>query len=507
MSSIRLDVYSHFIKVTGFSPKGKEALLQFCRGIAQYGLVRVGHNRFTKQMIRVFVGVTADRSEFHFHFNQYKDLVGHLQACGFNINEIKTVVHPASPGVDVDLTLINGIVERDYQVPIGQYIVDNGHIKALTLQTGKGKTACALIAASRIGKRTLLSIKGMYVDKWTEDVATAYGLKSGELMVVKGGKQLRAIIELAKAGEMHAKFIIITNKTLQMFLQDYERFNGSNQAYGCSPVELFELLGIGFYIRDEVHQDFHLNFRLDLYTHVSKTLNLSATLDPDDPFIRRMYETAYPLSMRYQGGTYDKYIAVEALTYSLNDTKRVRWQNFSRKSYSHVIFEQSLMKQPVYLNNYLDLITKIVHQSYVSVREAGQRMLIFAATKEMCTIIQSHLRKRYHDLKIGRYLSEDEYEILLNSDISVSTLKSAGTAVDVPGLRVTLMTDALGSRQLNEQALGRTRRLKDWPHITPKFLYLVCLQIPKHVEYHTKKYDIFKGKVISHKEFNTGMRV
>ena len=120
MSSIRLDVYSHFIKVTGFTPKGKEALLQFCRGIAQYGLVRVGHNRFTKQMIRVFCGVTADRSEFHFHFNQYKDLLSHLQACGFNLNEIKSVVHPAAPGVDVELKLRSDIQERDYQIPIGK---------------------------------------------------------------------------------------------------------------------------------------------------------------------------------------------------------------------------------------------------------------------------------------------------------------------------------------------------------------------------------------------------
>jgi hypothetical protein len=88
--------------------------------------------------------------------------------------------------------------------------------------------------------------------------------------------------------------------------------------------------------------------------------------------------------------------------------------------------------------------------------------------------------------------------VLERSDIGVSTVLSAGTAVDIKNLRYNLMTTAIDSQQSNEQTLGRTRLLKDWPDITPRFRYFVCSSIEKHMLYHRNKLDYFKGKVKSH---------
>ena len=368
-------------------------------------------------------------------------------------------------------------------------------------------TFCELKAIYERKVRTVCIIKGMYVEKWKEDYIGAFGNNKTELMVIRGSKDLKNLIELAQAGELVANFIIITNTTMYNYLYEFERFNGDH-SYGCDPIDFYPTLKAGIRLVDEVHQDFHLNFRMDLYTHIDVVHSLSATMEPDDPFIRKMYELAYPLDTRFKGIPFDKYISVKALTYTLNDPKRLKWQNWIRRSYSHVIYEQSLIKNPLILKNYLGLIKLIVENSFIKKRKPGQKMIIFAATVEMCTIITKYLRDIYTTIGIVRYTSDDEYEDLLAADISVSTLKSAGTALDIPGLMITLLTDNVNSRQANDQVLGRTRKMKgEWADVTPEFLYLVCNSIPKHLEYHQKKMSIFADKVLSHQTMETGIRV
>lgn len=498
---MRLDVYSHNVKVSGFTRPGKEVLLEYCRSLAQYGLTRVGHgrnSRFVNAMLRVYTAVTADRAEFRFHVHQLNDFLDHLAANGYPKHRLDIHFHLPKPGAAVAFKMNEKFVPKDYQVPVIDYMVSEGHSKVVTLQTGKGKTFCALSATVKLATRTMLVIKGMYVDKWIEDVKDALGLKPGELMTVRGSAHLKALIQLAQAGELEAKFIICTNKTMYNFLQTYEKFNGEMADYGCSPAEFYETCGIGLRIFDEVHQDFHLNYRQDLYTHVPKTISLSATLVSDDPFMNKMYGIMFPQGMRFAGIAYHKYIAATALTYRFFEPNRVRYKSKGRGSYSHVELEEYLMKHKDMLQRYFQMIKHIADVTYIRKAVPGQKLLIFAATVDMCTLLREFLQKQYASYKVSRYVSEDEYENLLSSDITVSTVLSAGTAVDVPGLRIVLMTTALGSRQANDQALGRLRELKDWPDITPEFYYLVCLDIEQHLKYHDMKKENFADKVLSH---------
>lgn len=508
---IRLDVYSHNVKVTRFTIRGKESLLSYCRNLAEYGLKMVGYKKFVREMLRVYASATKDRTEFRFHRNNLEELIGHLKEWGYREEQMEIVYHDIYVPKPATFTMDPKFTSRDYQIPIIDYMSrvnedGSADTKIVTLQTGRGKTFCLLSAVARLGKRVVLVIKGMYVEKWIGDVKEAFGCKPGELMVVRGSKDLRAIIDLAQAGELEASFIIITNKTLYNYLKHYERTKNKDKLYGCNPEVLFETLGVGIRAIDEVHQDFHLNFRLDLYTHVPKTISLSATMISDDAFMNRMYETMFPMDIRFKGIAYDKYIAVKALFYRASNIRQIRFMG-KRRNYSHVVFEQSLMKNRKLLQKYLDMIAEIVSVGYISKREPGQKMLVFCATVDMCTLVSKHLQELHSKLDVRRYVSDDEYEDLLTADISVSTIKSAGTAVDVPDLRVCLLTDALSSRQANEQTVGRLRRLKRWPDTTPEFLYLVCEDIPQHVRYHNQKEEFLADKVLSQKIYNLGTRL
>jgi hypothetical protein len=134
-------------------------------------------------------------------------------------------------------------------------------------------------------------------------------------------------------------------------------------------------------------------------------------------------------------------------------------------------------------------------------------MIVYCATVDLCTKVTEALTFRCPQLLVQRYTSDDDYEEMIKADLIVSTIKSLGTAIDVPGLRIILMTDAINSSQANIQAIGRLRRLKDFPDVTPEFLYLVNLDIPKHVEYHQNKIETFKSRVLSHKVITTNFKV
>lgn len=510
MSNFQFDIYTHHVCVSGFNTFGYQALNEFCRRhLTQYGLVPVGYNKFERKPIKVYAARLADRSQFRFHINNFQLLKEHLINEGkFNPDNFVVNYHEVPAPAICEFHIDRKFQPFDYQIPIIDYIVENGKIKAVILQTGQGKTLIMLMAARKMGYRVVIVIKGMYVDRWLTDLKGVMGLKKGELLVCRGSKDLKNLITMAKNNELEAKVIVITNRTLYFYYDSYERFNGDHGLYGCDPHEFFGLIKAGVRVIDEVHQDFHFNFKMDLYSNIPKIVSLTATLVSDNRFVNKMYEVAYPVSQRFAGLEYRKYIVAKALMYTLEDPNRLRY--ISRmKTYSHAEFEKSLMRKenkPI-LGRYIGMINTITYESFARVMEPGQKMLIFCATIEMCTLVQKELKLRYPDLYIGRYVEEDKYDELLNSDITVSTILSAGTAVDIPGLRITLMTTALSSSQANEQALGRTRELKKWPDTNPEFLYLVCEDIPKHVEYHEKKVKHFEGKVLAHQVLSLGLKI
>lgn len=502
---VRFDLYSHHIKVTGFGRPIKDALLEYCRTIAQYGLKKVGR-RFIKAMTKVFVGVTRDREEFHFHIHELDDIVKHLGRHGFNQKQIWFVHHPLYTPPTVEYDYIDKRAPRDYQAPIIDYITDPGKTKVVTLDPGRGKTFIALSAIQRLQMRAFFCIKPMYLEKWVGDAEEAFRFKRGELLVIQGTKNLQVLMNLAAEDALDAKIILCSNATFYLYLKQYEIYKEGIKDLGYSllPHEFFEKMGVGIRVIDEVHQDFHLNYRQDLYSHVPKTLSLSGTLESDDRFINKMYNLMFPPDSRYNDNDRDVYMTVEALVYTMvNAEDRISFMNKALKSYSHIKFEQSIMKRKTILTAYIDMICDIVLKRFVRGRLSGMKIVIYHSTVDMCTITAKELTRRHPTLKVTRYVSEDDYSEMLECDVIVSTLKSLGTAIDVPGLRTVLMTDALGSRQANLQAAGRLRKLKDWPDVSPEFLYLVNTDIQKHRDYHVKKQEIFRGRVLAHRETMT----
>lgn len=504
---VTIKVYSHSLVVTYTKAEIRNCLLMFCRNLVTIGFKKVGY-KWVRGIDKVFAGSTKDRSEFSFHRNQLESLIQFLSNSGIDRNFINVTVQPLYRPLSIKLDYIDERLPKDYQAPIIDYILEKGNTKVVTLQPGRGKTFIALSVMRELSTRTFFCIKPRYIEKWIDDLNEAFNLEKEDIVVIKGSINLKKLMNQYE--DLTAKVIICSNATYHQYLKTYELWGKQikQSGFAFAPIEFCKRLKIGFRVIDEVHQDLYNNYRQFLYSHVPKTLSLSGTLESDERTINRIYQTLFPTDIRYKELAPDVYIEANALFYSIpNAEHRIRFINHALNSYSHIRFEQSILKQKSLLIAYIKMIYSIVETYYLNKAVKGQKMIIYCSTIEMCNLVLDYLTKKVKRFEVSRYVGEDNYEEMLKSELIVSTIKSLGTAIDILNLRVILMTDALASRQANLQASGRLRRMKDYPEVTPQFLYLVCRDIKKHKEYHRHKKILFTSRVLSHNEIQLDHRL
>lgn len=366
-------------------------------------------------------------------------------------------------------------------------------------------TFCALSAACRIGGKILVSIEARFFNLWSE----AFDGKkkvvdidpSKEVVYIQGSKDLKKAMQMVEAGLLDdVKVFICSSRTLINFIEAYEKFNGElDGVYPCSPHELYELFDIGSRIKDEVHLSLWANFKEELYLHVGKSFSLSATLE-DGTFLDRVLAVMFPKEIRSPEVEYLKYIDVYSLMYALEKPDQVKTSHRGSTDYSHNAYEDYILKNRKMFASYSQIMVDWLREEYLSIRKDKQRACIFVSSVEMATAIWKVLEKAYPNVSFARYAASagDIYDEAKQANVLITTVQSFGTGFDLEDLIASLMTTNLRSQKTNLQVLGRLRVLKNYPGQTPKFYYLICSDIRKHMAYHEEKKLQFNGKVKSH---------
>jgi len=380
---------------------------------------------------------------------------------------------------------------RDYQKLYIKAIVNNKVPRILVdLYTGYGKSLIATMSSVKRGKRFGLLILPRYINKWINDLKEYTDIKDDELYVVKGSDSIRYLSTASKKDLEKIKVFIFSLTTMREYMKKYldinEEFN-----YDLSPEEFVKKLGIETIVSDETHQEFHNIFSLVTLLDVKFVLALTATLVTTNNREKKIQELLFPNNYRLSGIIeYKKYIELYPIAYNLSIARRLKVE--TKYGYSHVKFEDKIKKYPSVLNNYLDMIYFTTGKFYLPHKQEGDKCLIFASTVDMCITIRDYLREKIKDLKINKYTAEDDYSIIEESDIIISTLGSAGTALDIKNLITVIQTVAIKSITANIQSLGRLRRLNNKK---VRFVYLYSPDIKKHLEYHKERLKIFKDRV------------
>ena len=369
-------------------------------------------------------------------------------------------------------------------------------------------TAMSQEIVFRRGVRTGIILSPRYMPGWRSSLLNFFGMEPGDVIEIRGNAKedpphpdiprysMLEFQTLVEQGELDFKIALFSLNMFQRYIADYEK-NNCVAPYAFHPAEFWEKTGIGLLIHDECHEALHFLFKVKCYANIPEIIYLSATAVSDDPFIEQMLYLMYPKESRYAKGEYKKYIAVNAVTYRLRSTDKVRYKGFGG-AYSHTIFEQSIMKNKQLKLAYFNFIYTVIIKGFMNQYQEGMKMLVYCATVDMCKSLSHYLSERIPELEIGPYTAEEDFTVLLDNDISVTTVKSAGTGIDLPDLVMTFMTLAMGSRTGNIQVLGRLRQLKGkFEGMTPTFWYLVCTSIEAHRKYHQRKVEFFSDKVLT----------
>jgi hypothetical protein len=351
-------------------------------------------------------------------------------------------------------------------------------------------TALGLMTIGHKKVRTVLLMSSRYIPIWMASIGWVLGLTENDVWVVRGSEALRKLIVSAKAGELDKPLIFISISTMRNYIKEYLRTEEGIE--GVTPTELWEVLGAGIRIIDEAHENPHALALLNIHTHLPLSLYLSGSLTSDDPFINKQYQKMFPDADRFTKGRTNQHAEVYNLKYRLSDSTKIKYMG--HKGYSHVAFEQSLMKKTRAFKSYYQLILDTLLTYYVESYKPGQKALIFCATTACCYSVAQRLIEdlREYGLLVSDFVASHAEEVLHEHDVVVTTPTSAGTGKDIKDLAVCISTVALSSTQRNIQMLGRLRPMKSYPDISPKYIYLTCTNIEKHLQYDHKRKEVFR---------------
>lgn len=495
MSLFTLTTASHFFKLSSLSPRAKSIALEFARRFVRYKVEKQPNGRFLPTMVNVYAASTADRSEFRFHINTIDDFREFIKQRYITPELFTEDKKELLPATDIDLIIKPEWTLRENQIDLFKYLMDTeaNPKKFVGAQTGFGKSLLGTKACIENGKRIVVIVRAMYVQKWVDDFKKYSNSEADDIVVIRGSASLQALLMLAENKELKAKIIIISSTTMQGWIKDYELSEKEtlDAGYACLPEDFFNHIGAGIRMIDEVHLEFHLFFKIDMYTNVAKSISLSATLLNNDKFLETIYQVAYPPKDRYQTLGLDRYIDSFAFLYHIKTYRKFNTTEYGSHNYSHGAFEKSILRDKDFTANYLALIQHIVNIGYIETYKPTQKFAVFCSSIKMCTVVTDFLKAQYPKLDVRRYVEDDPYENLLDADIRVTTVLSGGTAHDVANLVGVLLTISLSSIQANIQVLGRLRKL---PDVTPRFYYFSSLDIPKHLKFHEEKVRMLKER-------------
>lgn len=461
-----------------------------------YTITEKGFSQAQGDKEKLYAGKIKNRAVWQLHNNQFVHLYHYLKDINYKLVIDQKYDERNYLAVEADMRVRDGWVLRDDQIPVGEFILnDPTKSKLVPLATGSGKTFVSLHCIAQLKKRLAIVVVPKYMDKWVSDVATIHEATTKDVMTVNGSKHIKVLVQMAKDGTLEHDYFIFSNRTLANFIDEYEQDPElCVDMYGCSPIELFPLLGIGNLLIDEVHEQFWSIFKIVIYSNVKFQIGLSATLLSEEAVVRRAHKVMFPSECVYGDSMIKKYADVYAVAYGMQEHRKkvVKTTNYGSNNYSHIAYEQSITKRPELLEIYYRLINTTIEEYYLPDYQPKDKLLIFVATIQFATQLTAYLKKKYPDKLVNRYCDDDPYENLMTGEIIVSTVLSSGTAVDIPHLRVVIQTVSISSPVSNIQSLGRLRKLKDRD---VKFVYLYCENIGKQKDYHMKRVELFKDRV------------
>ena len=463
MRKIRIVINNFNYVVTLPSMQYKPIISYMLARLSTYGF-RYDYRlkRAVRQLDKVYAGIIDHKLEYRFHINTLKNFMLTLGNNGIGKDMIDIsrngLFKPASLGLSINPEYILRPHQEDYESILLQ---DDGQVfKLVDLIMGGGKSLIAMSTVTKVNMRTMILVLPKFIEKWKGDVLELTNVKKEDIAVIQGGNKLTKIVNEFISGEAKYKFIIVSIRTIHNYIKAYENNTDEDEfEYPITPDMFLETMKVGVVVNDETHMEFHSVFRAALYFDTHRFIGLSATLEDNDRTQTKMYNIMFPEGARISGLLEHKpYVHVHAVRYELSDIKYI---NYKRpQGYSHNLYEQSILHNNIFLRGYLKMVEHYVKIGHMERKSKGDKCLVYVASVRMATLMANRFADLYPELDVRRYIEEDPYDNIMEADLTVTTVLSAGVALDIPNLTTLISTISVRSVKSVKQLYGRLRPIK-----------------------------------------------
>lgn len=499
-----IDVYNFFFKVLPSSARARQVIVEYLATLVEHKLTKV-RGKWSMQPDCTYAAKDFLRGRYHLHINVYEDFLNFLEERRFLPADILINTHPVPEGKRVELKVVDAFQPRDNQVPIIQHCTTIGKQSSIGSQPGSGKTIMFMFVAAAFGTRFVMRSLGGFAGRWEEAFVKYLGLTKEEYRICCGAKALFKLIRDMRAGKCDdVKAIYISNGAIREFIASantpkYEAAIGSMLA----PEDLYAELQVGLVGIDEAHKEIHANFVADLYTNTQYRIALTATLLARDAFQAKVYEMYLPQRYRRDMGALNIYVDAYEVTYNLAKPKDFQ-QVIKQTVYSHNQFERTIMKHPKTLQNYQEAVCDYIMRDWLATRTYETKAILYCGLVDMCGAMTDYLKVRMPDIRVAQFNAGDDYDVLLDNEMLVSTALKAGTAVDIADLSRVYNGISVDSPNQMVQLMGRLRELTHMPDEQCAFHQFSCVDIPKQVTYRANRKTLLTPRVNFIKEIPLG---
>lgn len=325
---------------------------------------------------------------------------------------------------------------------------------SVNLGTGKGKTYVSIAMLMYTGIRGIVIASSTdWLRQWKDRTVEYSDINQKDIYIISGSSNISRLFRMTDSQLDRYKLFLVTHDSLRNY----------GNTYGWNKIgELFKKLKIGIKIFDEAHLDFNNICMIDFFTNTYKTYYLTATPGKSNERENQIYQTSFknvPSITLFNEDTdpHTSYIAIffnsRPSVAQISGCKNNKY-GMDRNKYTDYVVHQEEFYKLVYV--LMDLTWKLAPNN-------SDKILIYIGTNKAISYFKSWIIENMPELSdsIGIYtsvVSAEEKREALNKRIILSTTKSAGAALDVPGLKITIdLAEPYKSEIIAKQSLGRTR--------------------------------------------------
>lgn len=325
---------------------------------------------------------------------------------------------------------------------------------ALNLSTGFGKSYCVCNVITELNQKALIISPNENIKmQWMNTFMKMFDYRSKNIMNIAGSN----IIDGIMFDEINIKDIdifAVNHQTLHSYLF-------SNNSYQFQ--KFFKKLKIGVKVYDEAHLNFMNILLIDFFSNTNKTIYLSATFDRSDKSESECFKKAFSSVLAYGEKESAEAVTKHVLYHVVNINSKIDQKNRA-KIFSYPGYTSIKAGRYNFFYDDKNTMYNTIKDILNLTKNLEGKILLFVPLIEAVDDVTEKLIKDYPDKKIMAMhskMNKRDKGDFSKHDLIITTIKSAGTGLDIPGLRVVINTENYASKITAHQSIGRLRPYKD----------------------------------------------